>query len=694
MVGADPKWAEDQRIPEWLRDYYRRGFRLIFFKSKTKNPTEEDWPNRSHSPDDYLKWLKIHKEPPNVGTILGHEVEPGKFLADIDFDWQEGLQILRKILPTTRFGYGRQTRAISHALYLTNEPVFTQYFKDIDDKTLFELRGVKKDGSYGFQSVLPPSIHEKTGEQIEIRTGGEIGSTDNLPRLAVLGAIACILIKHLKTPEHRELHDARLGIAGFLLKEELTEQEVIKIIKVVMTAIGNDDTDVEAGVHSTVAKIRNHEFVKDRGELVKKIGKAGIPVTNRILQWLGRQDFIYDKSGTKIIPDNETNVLTAVEKLEIKLRYNAFLCKPLVHYNGYNGTLEDEINNRIWLDIQRDFFFKPSKQYYDIVVSSAAWKKQFHPVCEYLDSLKWDGVQRLDEWMIRFGGAGDSLYSRAVGAIVLIAAVRRVRKPGCKFDELLVLESEQGMLKSSALKALCPIEDWFSDDLPLNVDAKQIIERTAGKWIIEASELSGMRVSQVEQLKATLSRAVDGPVRMAYGHFPKEKPRQFVIVGTTNSHVYLQDETGNRRFWPVRVQKFDIDGLIKSRDQLWAEAAHREAAGESIRLKEELYKDAGIQQERRRLEDPWEAPLQAKFERDKAHRLTWKQIYGAIGISMDRQDRRSNARLAAILQNLGFRRLAIRDPDTGIVEKGWARDLEFEEESAGAKSDTAQKHDL
>src|SRR5688500_19864162 len=119
-----------------------------------------------------------------------------------------------------------------------------------------------------------------------------------------------------------------------------------------------------------------------------------------------------------------------------------------------------------------------------------------------------------------------------------------------------------------------------------------------------------MRKSEREHLKSMLSRQVDGPVRLAYARLPMSQPRQFVIVGTTNDHHYLQDPTGNRRFWPVRVEKFNLDYIYKNRDQLRAEAVVREARGDSIRLPESLYGAAGIQQERRRTADPWEEILE------------------------------------------------------------------------------------
>ena len=120
---------------------------------------------------------------------------------------------------------------------------------------------------------------------------------------------------------------------------------------------------------------------------------------------------------------------------------------------------------------------------------------------------------------------------------------------------MLVLESAQGKMKSTALSVLAVKEDWFTDDLPLSADTKLIIERLQGRWIVEAAELTGMRRSDAEHLKSFLSRRRDR-ARMAYGRIPNEVPRQCVIIGTTNSKNYLRDGTGNRRFWPVSVDEF------------------------------------------------------------------------------------------------------------------------------------------
>jgi predicted P-loop ATPase len=226
------------------------------------------------------------------------------------------------------------------------------------------------------------------------------------------------------------------------------------------------------------------------------------------------------------------------------------------------------------------------------------------------------------------------------------------------------------MLKSSALRALCPNEDWFSDDLPLGVDSKLLIERTGGKWIIEASELHGHRGREAEQLKAFLSRQVDGPVRLAYGRLQTTVPRQFVLIGTTNAKLgYLKDSTGGRRFWPVSVERFDLGRLERERDQLWAEAAAREAAGASIRLRPDLWEAAADAQEVRRAIDPWEPILEPVFDADV---VPVNAVWAALQFEASHLDNRHADRVAAIAQRFGFARK--RCLFEGKQQRCWLRD--------------------
>ncbi len=226
-------------------------------------------------------------------------------------------------------------------------------------------------------------------------------------------------------------------------------------------------------------------------------------------------DFERDDKGC-IIRNSFDNIRLALKKLGITLSYDEFAGVMLI-----DGQPADDVGlNRLWVSIDDAFKFRPIRDTLVVLMDVDARLHSVHPVQHYLDQHVWDGVPRIDTWLSTYGGAEASEYVNAVGKLVLLAAVRRVRQPGCKFDELLVLESKQGTMKSSALRALCPDDQWFTDDLPLGTESKQVIERTAGRWIIEAAEMHGNRGRETEQLKAFLSRQVDGPVRLAYARLP------------------------------------------------------------------------------------------------------------------------------------------------------------------------------
>ena len=243
---------------------------------------------------------------------------------------------------------------------------------------------------------------------------------------------------------------------------------------------------------------------------------------------------------------------------------------------------------------------------------------------------------------------------RAVSALFLIAAVRRVRQPGCKFDEMLVLESPQGFDKSSAMEAIAYNPDWYFSDLPLNADARTVIENLRGKWIVESAELNGMRKGEIEHLKAFLSRQRDR-ARKAFGRVVDEIPRQCVFVGTTNAARYLKDLTGNRRFWPLIVIKFDIAALTAARDQLWAEAAAREAAGESIRLDPSLWDAAAAAQADRVIEEPFVEWLQEVLG-DTEGKIASSSIWTILDVRVGTQGQEQNRRVGDAMRHLGWKK--------------------------------------
>jgi len=661
--------------------YFQHNFRLVFWPQigDSKGPHERGWTERVYTREDYRDGMR-------VGIMCGHELSSGKFLHDVDIDWADGAQIAQSLLPATDFMYGRTSKRISHCWYTLSEalPSF-KYIDPIDQSiTYIELRGVKLDGTLGNQTMAPPSVWSKENNKeqlafVRMQLPAHIDVPSGLKQRVCLCAISMCFARHFGRKGFG--HEQRLAWAGFLLRAGLSIEECTAIGNAIMLYTGNADrTDIKLAIETTKKRLDDKEKkVKGGPALAKLLGENGRAVIKRINEWLGRDsDFIRDGNGL-IVKDHQENISRALTMLNVELTFNEFSDKLLV---GRTTPLEDRHLNELWFRIDEEFRFRPSYDFFEKVIKRIAWNNGFHPVKEYLATLQWDNVPRINRWLIESAGAEESDYVQAISAIVLIAAVRRIKQPGCKYDEMIVLESSQGLQKSSALRALCPNPEWFSDDFELNATSQRIIESTIGKWLVEAQELSGMSKAQSELLKSNLSRQIDGPARMAYARLPIERARQFVMIGTTNSKAYLADSTGARRFWPVDVSRFDVAWIIEHRDQLWAEAAHREALGESNRLPESLWAAAGEAQESRREIDPWE-PLvkQALISAHELHdyhdrhsRVVTSFLWNAVNVQSERRTRREETRMSEILQRLGFRRTKVR-PAGEVVQVGYVSKL-------------------
>jgi predicted P-loop ATPase len=170
----------------------------------------------------------------------------------------------------------------------------------------------------------------------------------------------------------------------------------------------------------------------------------------------------------------------------------------------------------------------------------------------------------------------------------------------------------------------------FSDQTILGVDDKVTQEQLAGVWLFEIADLTGKSKADVNKVKAFASRTTDR-ARPAYGRVTECRPRRCTLWGTTNDEHYLISQTGNRRFLPVLVKRIDLKALHRDRDQLWAEAARAETAGEAIMLDEALWSAAGELQEGRRKVDPWEdllahIPAAVPNGMHSDGKIIWKKI--------------------------------------------------------------------
>lgn len=301
----------------------------------------------------------------------------------------------------------------------------------------------------------------------------------------------------------------------------------------------------------------------------------------------------------------------------------------------------------------------------------------FHPVRDWLNGLVWDGKKRIDNWLVNafdvrnneVEGSDEwkrkNAYFRAIGAKFLIAAVRRVRHPGCKFDSMLILEGPQRIGKSTALLTLFG-RDYFSDNVPPDLSNRDAAIALHGLWCLEFAEIEHLVRTEVETIKAFLSRAMDH-YRPVHGRDFVDVPRQGVLAGTTNSDDYLRDVSGNTRMWPAPCQSADVHWIELNRDQLWAEACQREAAGEAIWLDDEdTQKIAGATTESRMSEEVWQPAIVAWLKTPPANLdpyLTSAAILQfAIGMDPEKMTKAASMRVGIVMRTLGWERGDLWEP--------------------------------
>ena len=309
------------------------------------------------------------------------------------------------------------------------------------------------------------------------------------------------------------------------------------------------------------------------------------------------------------------NAVIAIKALGIEVRQDLFHNRTIVNHKGAaptirEGDFTDDTIGAIRSLVNNTYQLDCGDEHTLAAVKEIARDHSFDPVLDYLAECegKWDGKTRIETWVIDYMGVEDTPLHRAIGRLMLIASVRRARVPGCKFDQICVLESEEGYNKSTAIKVLAG-EENFSDQSVLNVSEREAQEQLEGVWLHELADLTGLKKAEIERVKAFASRQRDR-ARPAYGRVREDRPRRCTQWATTNDNVYLASQTGNRRFWSLPVGRINIDALRRDRDQLWGEAATFEATGVSIVLDPKLWPAEHEEQEKRRIVDPWEAVIE------------------------------------------------------------------------------------
>jgi putative DNA primase/helicase len=303
--------------------------------------------------------------------------------------------------------------------------------------------------------------------------------------------------------------------------------------------------------------------------------------------------------------------MNALREFNIPFSYDLFHDQYLVGNRALQLRIGENIDHAILVlrtAIIKKFQFEPKPEIIRSAVYRMCIAHSFDPMRDYLDGLVWDGVKRIDTWLITYLGAFDDELNRAIGRKVLLAAVRRTKSPGTKFDQVLGLEGPEGLGKSTAIKVLAGGDDFFSDGTDIFVrSARGVQEDCIGVWLYEIPEIDLVLEDEraARRVKGFVSRTHD-KARPAWGRTVVNRGRRFIFVATCNSDNYLIPEVGYRRFWPVTVRKIDLEALKRDRDQLWAEAVEAEATGEDLMIDQSLWGVANKRADERRVIDPWE----------------------------------------------------------------------------------------
>ena len=327
------------------------------------------------------------------------------------------------------------------------------------------------------------------------------------------------------------------------------------------------------------------------------------------------------------------------------------LAKPRPLHDADVGSVQE------WL--QRHELRRLGKDVMHQAIDLVSRENGFHPVRDYLTGLKWDGTPRLLTWLHVHLGAEKTDYHAGIGKMFLIAMVARIMRPGCKADYMPVLEGPQGARKSTACAILGG--PWFSDSLPdlHQGDAVRLSMSLRGKWIVEIAEMSSISKAEAGALKAFLTQTEERYVPK-YGRVEVIEPRQCIFVGTTNKTAYLRDETGGRRFWPVKVGIINTDGLVRNRDQLFAEAMHAFTDGANWWPTQAFEQDHIAPQQEARFEaDSWEQAIAdyiGKLSHAEKKTTILDVARHGLFIDLPKIGTADQRRISAAMERLGWQR--------------------------------------
>lgn len=374
-----------------------------------------------------------------------------------------------------------------------------------------------------------------------------------------------------------------------------------------------------------------------------------------------------NQQGSPIM--NADNVLRVFEKLN---RFKDFIWFDTFHQKYFTRTpsggareWSDDDDLSVMAFFQRDLgLSRMSDDFISKAIRIHGRRHQRNEPHDWMETLKWDGIERLEHFFVECFGVEDTDYTRAAAKNWWISMVARIYHPGSKVDNMVILEGGQGKFKSTALGVIGG--KWYTESHE-SVTSKDFYLLMQGKLIVEISELDAFSKAEVNTIKKVITCQTDR-YRPPYSRSSQDFPRQCVFVGTTNEEAYLRDHTGARRFWPVRIHEIKLELIRSQRDQLFAEAVHRYKASE--RWWEMPLESTKANQEARRQVDEWESVI-STYTAGKFQIMTSDIATDCLRIDIGRLDHQTQRRIGTILRTLGWSKKNSRY--SGRVVKIWER---------------------
>lgn len=644
---------ENSKIFNEAKRLHGLGFALIHIHQKSKRPVASGW-----TTGERLNWAQFEKgyqAGQNIGVRLGEASKIGEnYLTCLDLDIKDpafreiAVKKLNEVIGDKRYpsvvsGGGNGSR---HLYCVSPEPIkmITVHKEEGWELCIY---------STGRQMVLPPSIHPDSGRAYKWAV--PLSSIHDLPLRNFSHLQSVKKEKKNADTNKRDLHSAvsefkfsledveldwlpisdhvreqimdgkgvtdrsgaLLPISTALMSAGLSSNQVLNVLTDPKTFIGRCSLERRGSRASAAEWVYRYTLQKVEGE------RSGKGVFDNLVE-IAEEEMTAEEEKELLGPVNwkqkldrgKNGPLVTLKNLDliftnevegIVFKKDLFANRIAYGVDTPWGGKSDEYIQDIdmvlvkrWLS-DTEFGIEPNTNAILEATNLVAHRCAVHPVRDWLESLNWDGKKRCDTWIRDYcEGEAEEPYLSQVSRKFLVAMVKRVFRPGCQWDYVLVLEGKQGKYKSSIARALAS-DRWFMDNLP-DLKDKDAMLNLQGKWLIELPELASVKRVDYNLVKAYLTRRSD-TVRPHYGRIVADVPRQSAFIGTVNEGQYFKDPTGNRRYWPVKVHDCDVKGLTAVRDQLFAEAMYWYKEGEVLMLDPAATVQANDAQEDRKIED-------------------------------------------------------------------------------------------